>query len=177
MTSLEWIETEDGYRSGGYEITRRGASQWSIQVDSTLKPPLRRPRSNDEWTFRSLKSARAAALHLEIVRVRRVKLIRHVTLSIVTFGLAVGCYLTMTAAAEMNQLSWFVLSGFALVASLSEGLDAFVLVVSDGWDYRYEVPKLSVLDRSVSFLIVSTLWPKPKSVEASLEPVSVRVLS
>jgi hypothetical protein len=177
MTTLEWNETDSGYRSGPYQISPVGSGQWSLEADPSLKPPVRQGSSDDAGIFKSLKSARAAALHLEIVRVRRAKLIRHVTLSIVAFGLSVAFYLTMSASSETNRLEWFVLAGAALFIALSEGLDAFVLLVEDGWDYRYEVPKLSMLDRSVSSVVISAVWRQPVPIKTSEQSVLVRPLT
>jgi hypothetical protein len=177
MTTLEWSETEGGYTSGGYLITRTGTRQWSMEVDTSVKPPMRRRPRDDGRSFHSLGSARAAALHLEVVRVRRIKLIRHVTLSMVMFGMSVGFYLTMAAGSEANRLEWFTLSGVAIFAALSEGLDAFVLVVADGWDHRYEVPRLSIVDRVVSFTVISALWPRPEPVNTHEDMESVRTLT
>lgn len=177
MTTLEWSETEHGYVSDRYLIARADAGLWSLESDSSAQPALVGGRSNHVWIHNSLGSARAAALHMEVVRVRHIKLIRHVTLSIVMFGCAVGFYLTMVASTAANRLEWFVLAGAALVAALSEGLDAFVLIVADGWDHRYEVPRLSIIDRFVSSLVVSTMWRRNPTVGTSLEQIRVRTLT
>jgi hypothetical protein len=146
-------------------------------IDASVRPAARRRRLDDGKIFLSLPSARAAALHLEVVRVRRVKLIRHVTLSIVMFGTSIGFYLTMLAGSEVNRLEWFTLSAVAMFVALSEGLDAFVLVVADGWDYRYEVPKLSIIDRFVSLVVISTLWPRPERADTTDDVQKVRSLT
>jgi len=177
MTTFERSETEDGYTSSGYQITRTGARRWAVEVDSSVKPPIRRRRCDDRREFSSLRSARAAALHLEIVRVRRIKLIRHVTLSMFMFAMSVGFYLTMLAGSVTNRLELFTLSGLAIFVALSEGLDAFVLVVADGWDHLYEVPRLSRVDRVVSATVISTLWPRPEAVGTPGETESVRTLT
>lgn len=177
MTTLEWNETNDGYTSGGYQITRAGAKRWSMELDTSLIPPVVQRRSSEARMFRSLRSARAAALHLEAVRIRRIKLIRHVSLSIVLFGLSVGFYLTMSAGSETNGLEWFTLSAIALVLALSEGLDVFVLPVADGWDRRYDVPRISTVDRVVSHMVLSTVWPKRRTVNSSDELLGVRPLT
>jgi hypothetical protein len=148
-----------------------------MEVDASVKPPIHRRRLDDGRVFPSLKSARAAALHLEVVRVRRIKLIRHMTLSMVMFGMSVGFYLTMVAGTEANRLEWFTLSGVAIFVALSEGLDAFVLIVADGWDHRYDVPRLSIVDRVVSFTVISALWPRPEPVNTHEDIESVRTLT
>ena len=93
------------------------------------------------------------------------------------FGMSVGFYLAMAAGSETNRLEWFTLSGVAIFVALSEGVDAFVLMVADGWDHRYEVPRLSIVDRFVSFAVISALWPRPEAVNASEEIERVRTLS
>lgn len=177
MTTLEWSETEDGYTSGGYQITRTGTRQWTVNVGTSTKPPIHRRRQDDSQVFHSLRSARAAALHLEVVRVRRAKLIRHVTLSMVMLGMSVGFYLAMAAGSQTNRLEWFTLSGVAIFIALSEGLDAFVLMVADGWDRIYEAPKLSIVDRFVSFMVISALWPRSEPVNAHEDIERVRTLT
>jgi hypothetical protein len=177
MTTLEWSETEDGHVSSGYLITRMGPAQWVLHVDASLIPPGKRPRTKHERPFASLRSARAAALHLEVVRVRRIKLIRHTSLAIAMFAMSVAFYVTMMAGTAANRLELFTLAGVSLVVSLSEGLDAFVLLVADGWDHRYEVPRVTVIDRTVTSAVVSTLWPKVRQVSISEQMASVRPLT
>ena len=104
-------------------------------------------------------------------------LVRHVTLSMVMFGMSVGFYLTMAAGTEANRLVWFTLSGVAVFVALSEGLDAFVLVVAGSWDHRYEVPRLSIVDQVVSFTVISALWPRSEPVNTHEDIESVRTLT
>jgi hypothetical protein len=177
MTTLEWSETEEGYESAGYQIRRLGAHGWTISFDSPELPTIARRGSTDIRVFGSLKSARAAALHLELVRIRRLKLIRHVALSLMMFCLSVVSYVAMATGTQSYRLEWFVLAGAALFIGLSEGLDAFVLVVSDGWDHRYEVPKVTTLDRIISLVATSTLWRKPISERPTNEQERVRPLT
>jgi hypothetical protein len=80
MTTLEWSETEEGYESAGYRITRTGTHGWTVHCEPSLMPAVAKQGSTHMRAFASLKSARAAALHMEVVRIRRLKLIRHVTL-------------------------------------------------------------------------------------------------
>ena len=177
MTTLDWSETEHGYVSSGYLITRPpGEIRWALRVDASLIPPVRRTTSHAR-PYASLQSARAAALHLEVVRIRRIKVIRHITLSLVAFVLSVAFYFTMMSGTAANRLEWFALAGIALVVSLSEGLDAFVLIVADGWDHRYEVPRVTVTDRIVASMVVSTLWPKPHQASETRQIARVRPLS
>jgi len=177
MTTLEWSETEEGYESAGYQIKRFGTYGWTIGFDSSELPTIARRGSTDIRVFGSLKSARAAALHMELVRIRRLKLIRHVALSLMMFSLSVVSYVTMASGTLTYRLEWFVLAGAALFVGLSEGLDAFVLVVSDGWDHRYEVPKVTVLDRIISSVVTSTFWRKPISARPTNEQERVRTLT
>jgi len=177
MTPLEWSETEEGYESAGYQIKRFGTHGWTIYCDRPELPTVARRGSTDIRVFSSLKSARAAALHMELVRIRRLKLIRHVTLSLMMLCLSVGSYVTMATGTQTNRLEWFVVAGAALFVGLSEGLDVFVLVVSDGWDHRYEVPKVTVLDRIISSAATSTFWRRPVSARSTNEQERVRPLT
>ena len=177
MTTLEWSETEEGYESAGYQIKRLGTHEWTIAIDSPELPTVARRGSTDVRVFGSLKSACAEALHMELVRIRRLKLIRHVTLSIMMLCLSVGSYVTMATGAQTNRLEWFVLAGAALFVGLSEGLDAFVPLVSDGWDHSYEVPKVTALDRIISSAVTSTFWRKPISAQPTSEQERVRPLT
>ena len=177
MTTLEWSETQEGYESAGYQIKRFGTHEWTINCDRSELPTFSGRRSTDIRVFGSLKSARAAALHMEVVRIRRLKLIRHVTLSPIALFLSVGSYVTMATGTQANRLEWFVLAGAALYIALSEGVDAFVLLVSDGWDHRYEVPKVTRLDRIISSAVTSDLWRKPMSERPVQEQERVRPLT
>jgi hypothetical protein len=177
MTTLEWSETEEGYESAGYRIKRFGTHEWTIEFDPSELPTLARRRSTDVRVFGSLKSARAGALHMEVVRIRSLKLIRHVTLSLMMLCLSVGSYVTMATGTQTNRLEWFVLAGAALFIGLSEGLDAFVLLVSDGWDHLYEVPKVTALDRIISSAVTSALWRRPISERPVHEQERVRPLT
>ena len=177
MRTLEWSETEDGHVSSGYVITLMGPSHWFLRVDESLSPPSRQQPTKHERQFASLRSARAAARHLEVVRVRRIKLIRHISLAFAIFAMSVAFYFTMMAGTAANRLEWFALAVISLVVSLSEGLDAFVLLVADGWDHRYEVPEVTVIDRTVTSVVVSTLWPKVQQVSASEKMAVVRPLT
>jgi len=114
MTTLEWRETEEGYESSGYRIKRFGTHEWAIHCDRRELPTATRRGSTDMRVFSSLKSARAAALHMELVRIRRLKLIRHVTLSLVMLCLSVGSYVTMATGTQTNRLEWFVIAGAVL---------------------------------------------------------------
>jgi hypothetical protein len=83
----------------------------------------------------------------------------------------------MIQGTQANGLEWFVLAGVALYIALSEGLDAFVLLVSDGWDHRYEVPKVTALDRIVSSAVIPVLWRRPTSLRPTREQERVRPLT
>jgi hypothetical protein len=177
MTTLKWSETTNGYRSGGYRLTRAGARRWSMECDASMQPGAGNRRSDEPWVFDSLRSARAAAIHLEVVRVRRIKLIRHATLAIAMFGLSIVFYLTMSAGTEATRLEWFTIAGIALVMSLSESLDAFVLVVADGWDHLYEVPRLTLIDTVVAGVVVATLWPRRQATGPTGDVSKIRTLT
>lgn len=177
MTDIDWIETDDGYTGSGYRISRVGSGQWSVGTDGSSSSSCRPHLGDDPRTFSSLKSARAAALHLEITGVRRIKLIRHLTVSILMGGLSVAFYLMMSAATAATRLEWFVVSGVALVVALSEGLDAFVLLVQNGWDHEHDVPRITIVDKVLSMAVVSTLLPKHPPVTTGEHTVHVRPLT
>ena len=177
MTTLEWSETDHGYTSGGYKITRSGAKRWSIDFDNSIKALVGRHRAPDAWTFGSLPSARAAALHVEVVRVRRIKLIRHVTLAIVAMGFSFAFYIVMSAGTIVNHLEWFTLASVAMVFALNEGIEGFALLVADGWDHRYEVPHVSMLDRTVSLAVIAIFWPRPQEATISEADLNVTPLT
>jgi len=174
MTTLEWQDAHGTYVCDGYRIEPESRHRWLLTLDDPRIRMIVGRRFQAGRTFGSLRSARAAALHLEVVKVRRIKLIRHVTVSIVMIGLSVAFYLTMSAGTETSRLEWFGLAGAALVLALREGVDAFALAVADGWDHRYEVPRISMVDRIVSSAVVAALWRKGDV--PSLEEPAVRVI-
>ena len=102
------------------------------------------------------------------------KRIRHVTLAFVLAFVSVASYLTMAAATPARQLEWFIVSGVALIFAFNEAVEAFVLVVSDGWDHKYEVPPVTVIDRTVASLVTGTLLPQGDT--AVPPPSQIRVI-
>ncbi len=175
MTTLEWLEADGAYVCDGYRITRSSDHEWMLTLDaSRIRSVVRRGRHRSQ-RFGSLRSARAAALHLEVVTVRRMKRIRHVTLAFVLAFVSVASYLTMAASTPARQLEWFVVSGIALVFAFNEGLGALVLTVSDGWDHKYEVPRVTLVDRIVAGLVTRTLLPRADAA-ARPPPPPVRVI-
>jgi len=177
MTTLDWQEADGTFVCDGYRIERVTDRQWLLALDAARTRTSVSRHLRRDPVFGSLRSARAAALHFEVTRVRQIKLVRHVALAVVTFILAVVFYFVMASGTEATRLEWFVLAGVALVLALSESLDAFVLLVADGWDYRYEVPRLSIVDRMVSSAVILTLWPKPPVAVDAEPPARVQPLT
>ena len=175
MTTLEWHETAGAYVCDGYRITRSTEREWMLALDaSRIRTVARRGRHRSQ-SFGALRSARAAALHLEVIRVRRIKRIRHITLAFVMALVSIASYLTMAAGTPARRLEWFAVSSVAIVLAFNEGIDAFVLMVSDGWDHKYEVPRLTVVDRLVACLVTATLL-SCEDVVSTPPPPRVRVI-
>lgn len=121
--------------------------------------------------FTTLRAARAAAVHIEVVRLRRIKQARHVALASVFFVAAVWFYHLMALPAQWYRVELFAAATIALVVALSEGLAAFLMVIDDGWDYLYEVPRITFLDRAIAALLLS--YPSPR--RGTDDPLDARV--
>jgi hypothetical protein len=178
MTSLVWDEKDDTYRSNGYRIVhlRGDGAPWLLTLENVRWPRFVVRARSDGERFRSLRAARGAAVHMEIARVRSAKLTRHIVLSVFLMVAAALLYSVMSVSAETSRIEWFAASLVALVMAWSEALSAFMILISEGWDYGYDVPRLSWIDRGVSGAAIWLTAPGYGSTDVLEEPL-VRVVS
>ena len=178
MASLLWDENGDTHRSRGYRIDhlRDDDPPWLLTLEDVTWPRFVVSARSDGERFRTLRSARAAALHMEVMRVRTAKLTRHIVLALMLLAAAGLLYSAMNVSTESSRIEWFVASLAALVLAWSEALSAFVILISEGWDHGYEVPRLSWIDRGVSGV---TIWLTSAGygAEDNLDQPLVQVLS
>jgi hypothetical protein len=178
MAALVWDEKDDIYRANGYRIdrVRDEGAPWLLTLERVRWPRFVRQARRDGHRFWSLRSACAAALHMEVVRVRCAKLTRHIVLAVLLLLTAGVLYAVMTLASEPTRVEWFAGSLVVVGIAWSEALSAFMIATSGGWDHGYEVPTLTWIDRGVTRAIIWLTSPgKLAPVEAAHGPV--RVLS
>lgn len=155
---------EDLY-DNGLRIARIGdaRSDWSI---CCAVPPIGLWKRDLAKRFTTLTAARAAVVHMEVVRLRRIKQARHLVLTAVFSASAVWSYQIMALPEQWYRVEWFAVATIAVVVALSECLSAFLMVIDDGWDYRYEVPRITVVDRLIARMFLTYPSRRPHGVAA-----------
>lgn len=144
-------------QSNGYRIEKIGPTHrpWVVGFEGYGVVPLGLYSREAGKAYASRKGACAGAVHLEVCRVRRLKLARHIVLSVV-FGLAaIAAYVTMAAPTQTYRIELFVLALAAMTLALSEGLEALLIIIDEGWDYLYELRHVSPVDRFIGRIIFS----------------------
>jgi len=148
MVCLEWVDSDGIHRCDGYtiECVDSSSMSWSLRLDPSHLPLGLTPRDSGR-RYRNLRSARAAATHLEITRLRRMKFIRHGILAVVSLIASVVSYQMISLPHQGATLEWFAAALITMYIALSESLSGLLLLIDDGWDQRYEVPRITRLDR------------------------------
>ncbi len=178
MSSFDWHHTRETDRCNGYRIRRVDAERasWVLEFDGTDAIPLGLRSRDAGRRYRSLRCARAAAVHMEVVRLRRLKLTRHWFLSAVLLTTSVGFYLTMEAADQSSRIEWFLAALAVFVVGFSEGLDGVVILISDGWDHAYDVPRITRIDTWIGRTMARLRTPTSRCDGIEDEP-RVRVVA
>jgi hypothetical protein len=124
-----------------------------LRVEEPEHPVL---PSIDSQRFRSLKSAKAAAIHHRILVIRRMKLIRHSILAILGCLVAIPAFAMMGPGTSTRRVAFFMVGLVVLLLTLRELVGVLMIVFSQGWDSGYDVPRLTVIDR-VTVSVASTV--------------------
>ncbi len=153
MTTIERDDLGDRLCDNALQIERigDGGTDWSL---SCVALPIGLWKRDLGKRFATQRGARAGVVQLEVVRLRRIKQARHLVLTAVFSASAVWSYQIMALPDQWYRVEWFVAATFAVVAALSEGLSAFLMVIDDGWDYRYEVPRITLVDRAIAGIVL-----------------------
>lgn len=160
MTTLDWNSRGRSHRRDGYRIDPAGGEPpggWILHVDEPDQPVV---PSIGGQRFRSLKSAKAAAVHHRILVIRRTKLIRHAVLALLGCLFAIPAFAMMGPGTSTRRVAFFVVGLIVLLVTLRELVGVLMIVFSQGWDSGYDVPRLTRIDRLV-VSVVSRLSRAP----------------
>ena len=150
MTVPGWTQDGDIHIHDGYWIEpapRPPKGGWIVRV---LDPPHPVLTSIDQARFTSLKAAKSAAIHHEQGVIRRTKIIRHATLALVGTLIMIPAFAVMGSRESDNRSFWLVIGLAVLLLVLRELVNLSIFVLAQGWDFAYETPKVSRLDRLVA---------------------------
>lgn len=150
MTSLTWDTVGRTHRHGGYRIEPADGDPpggWVLHADDPSHPLI---ASIDETRFASLTSAKAAAIHHRVLTVRRTKEVRHAILAVAGFAFALPAFALMGPDASTRRVAFFGVGLIVLFLALREAVGLLLLVFSDGWDYGYDRPSTTLVDRVVA---------------------------
>ena len=146
---LDWDTHGRSHLHDGYRIDPANGPQpggWVLRVDEPEHPVL---PSIDAQRFRSLKSAKAAAMHHRVLTIRRMKLIRHSLLAFLGCLLAIPAFAMMGPGTSTRRVAFFAVGLVVLLLTLREMVGVLMIVFSQGWDYGYDLPRLTSVDRFV----------------------------
>jgi len=173
MTTLEWEQSGNTYYRNGLRIDKLDAPDAAWVLDADILPVGVWHRDLGK-RYRTLRLARAAAVHMEVVRLRRMKQARHVSLVAVLLFASVWSYRVMERPDQVYRVEWFALAVLAIALALNEGVGAFVMTVDDGWDYRYEVPRVTFLDRAIAGVLLQ--YPARRTNADTVDRSPVRIV-
>jgi hypothetical protein len=163
MVELEWQSNDDGYTSGLYRISPivDGSSHhWRLSTVDDSAPAA---------DFQRLTVAFKAAVGLERSRVRRSRILTHLTVGVV------AAIVAMLAAAVMDDLPAFVV----MVVAIWLAIRSFVGAISEhlddawGWTRAPGTPRrITALDRAWAGVVdtVSARAVEKVSVGAAVRP-------
>ena len=145
-----WTAHGDTHCHDGYRIEPAGGSLdggWIVHVHDGRHPVL---GSLEAARFPSLRAAKAAVIHHEVLVTRRTKMIRHAVLAVIGVMVAIPAFALMGPGESNRRVAFFFLGLFILLFTLRELVGLLVLMTSDGWDYAYDMPALTIIDRGVA---------------------------
>jgi hypothetical protein len=167
MPFFDWIRTgKETYRADGYRIdrVREGRILWLLRFDDSTRVPAGFRPGVVEWSYRSLSSAKAAAIHVEMQRRRRVKIMRHAFWGVL-FGLAaLLVFATLSDMGRNARLAAFVFGLLCAGLALREMTHGIIMYSSGSWDYLYEAPHVTAVDTQIARFLVH-LAPNPRNPE------------
>jgi hypothetical protein len=125
--------------------------------------------------FASLRAAKAAVIHHEVLVTRRTKMIRHAVLAVVGVIVAIPAFAMMGPGESDRRVAFFVVGLVILLLTLRELVGLLVLMTSYGWDYAYDMPGLTIIDRSVAD-VATALQRAPTATHDSEQGQLVHVM-
>ncbi len=167
MAFFDWDRTgEATYRAGGYRIDRirEGRTLWVLRFDDRRAVPAGFRPDAVEWKYRSLSSAKAAAVHVEMQRRRLVKIMRHAFWGVLFALVALVLFTTMNQFDRYARLGSFSVGLVCTGLALREMTHGIIMSISGSWDYLYEAPRVTTVDSFVARFLVH-LAPYPRNPE------------
>lgn len=168
--------TLDGsiHRHDGYAIEPVPGGGWVVRVREPHHPVL---ETIENAHFASLKSAKAAAVHHRLLVARRTKMIRHAVLALVGVLVVIPTFAIMAPGNANGRVVWFAIGLVVLLLTLRELVGLVMLLLSHGWDYAYDRPRLSRLDKAIADMVIAlTHFPRPSIRDGDSQP-SVHVVT
>jgi hypothetical protein len=174
MTLPGWSVEGATHRHAGYTIEPAPGHLpgWVVHAPREAHPVL---TDLDGAHFSSLKAARSAAIHHHMRVVRRTKMLRHGTLAAVGVAVVIPAFVMLTPGQSTARVGWFVVGLAVLLLTLREVIALVMLLISDGWDYAYDAPACSRLDRAVADL-ATAVARVPTRVDAENDRAAVHVI-
>ena len=175
MTAPGWTIDGTSHRHDGYRIDpARGhpPGGWVLHADDPAHPVI---SSIDNSRFKSLKAAKAAAIHHRMLATRRVKLIRHAVVAALAALVAIPAFALMGPGESTRRVAFFAVGLVLVFVAMRELVGMVVIVFSDGWDYAYDMPRVTWIDAVVAD-VASALLAAPLMGAAEDKELAVHVV-
>ena len=175
MTAPGWTIDGTSHRHDGYRIDpARGhpPGGWVLHADDPAHPVI---GSIDNSRFKSLKAAKAAAIHHRVLATRRMKLIRHAAVAALAALATIPAFALMGPGESTRRVAFFAVGLVLVLVAMRELVGVVVIVFSDGWDYGYDLPRVTWIDAMVAD-VVSALMAAPQMAVAEEEEPAVHVV-
>jgi hypothetical protein len=156
MTVPGWTLDGSVHRHDGYAIEPVPGGGWVVRVREPHHPVL---ETIEDAHFDSLKSAKAAAIHHRMMVTRRTKMIRHAVLALTGVLVVIPAFAIVAPGNANGKVVWFGIGLVVLLLTLRELVGLVMLLLSQGWDYAYDRPKLSRLDTAIADMVIALMHP------------------
>ena len=174
MTAPGWTVDGRTHRHEGYRIDPAQGPPpggWVLHADDPPHPVI---PSIDHSTFSSLKAAKAAAIHHRVLATQRIKLLRHVVVAVMFTIAAMPAFALMGPGTSTRRVVFFALGLVCLMIAIREMVGIVVTVFNEGWDYAYDLPRVTKLDAVVADIASAILHAQDVArTDDDEEPVHV----
>ena len=174
MTVPGWTLDGSIHRHDGYAIEPVPGGGWVVRVREPHHPVL---ETIENAHFDSLKSAKAAAIHHRLLVTRRTKMIRHAVLALAGVLVVTPTFAIVAPGNANGRVVWFVIGLVVLLLTLRELVGLVMLLLSHGWDYAYDRPRLSRLDTAIADMVIALTHSPRATVRAGDAQSPVHVVT
>lgn len=174
MTVPGWTLDGSVHRHDGYAIEPVPGGGWVVRVREPRHPVL---ETIEDAHFDSLKSAKATAIHHRMMVTRRTKMIRHAVLGFIGVLVVMPAFAIVAPGNANGKVVWFGIGLVVLLLTLRELVDLVMLVLSEGWDYAYDRPKLSRLDTAIADMAIALMQAPDAAVRDAEGQRSVHIVT